>query len=212
MACRPAASAAIADVVAEPNLPESNDLVAGLCRDCPQIRYSEPPSVTFNRWSFLGRELRRGVDYLRYLGPAYANAPKLRVRAQRNVPEFVQAALRKPLIASAWGRSLLARVLRFCDRAVPRNPEIDAFIEAHAPDLVLVTPPAAISGGDREMLGFETLTLCPIDRRLIEPGLLSPAEIAWIDAYHAAIPPAVGRLLDDSERAWLAGMTAPLAD
>ena len=79
-------------------------------------------------------------------------------------------------------------------------------------NLVLVTPPAAIPGGDREMLGFETLTLCPIDRRLIAVGLLDPAEIAWVDAYHAAIPGAVGRLLDDAERAWLARATAPLGD
>jgi len=78
-------------------------------------------------------------------------------------------------------------------------------------NLVLVTPPTPIAGGDREMLGFETLTLCPIDRRLITLDLLTPAEIAWIDAYHAAIPGAVGRLLDESERAWLADKTAPLA-
>jgi Xaa-Pro aminopeptidase len=79
-------------------------------------------------------------------------------------------------------------------------------------NLVLVTPPAPISGGEREMLGFETLTLCPIDRRLIARDLLTAAEIAWIDVYHAAIPGAVGRLLDDDERAWLATKTAPLAD
>ena len=77
-------------------------------------------------------------------------------------------------------------------------------------NLVLVTPPAPIQGGDREMLGFETLTLCPIDRRLIAVDLLTPAEIAWIDAYHAAIPAAVGRLLDDAERAWLEKAVAPL--
>ena len=38
------------------------------------------------------------------------------------------------------------------------------------------------------MLGFETLTLAPIDRRLIDPGLLEPAERAWLDAYHARVP------------------------
>jgi len=79
-------------------------------------------------------------------------------------------------------------------------------------NLVLVTPPAPIAGGDREMLGFETLTHCPIDRRLIAVDLLTTAEIAWIDAYHASIPGAVGRLLNDDERAWLAEKTAPLAD
>ena len=41
-------------------------------------------------------------------------------------------------------------------------------------------------------------------------ALLAPAEIAWIDAYHAALPALLGRLLDDAERAWLAAATAPL--
>ncbi|MCB1488692.1 MAG: M24 family metallopeptidase C-terminal domain-containing protein, partial [Bauldia sp.] len=77
-------------------------------------------------------------------------------------------------------------------------------------NLVLVTPPAAIPGGEREMLGFETLTWCPIDRRLIDCDLLSPAEIAWIDAYHARLPPLLGHLLDDAEKAWLAAATLPL--
>jgi len=78
-------------------------------------------------------------------------------------------------------------------------------------NLVVVMPPAPIQGGDRPMLGFETLTLCPIDRRLIEPTLLDPREIAWIDAYHAALPAALGHLLDEDTRAWLAAAAAPLA-
>ena len=54
-------------------------------------------------------------------------------------------------------------------------------------NLVLVTEPETPPGGDREMMGFETLTLVPIDRRLIVPELLSPDEIAWLDAYHARV-------------------------
>ena len=79
-------------------------------------------------------------------------------------------------------------------------------------NLVAVTPPAPIPGGDRDMLGFETLTLCPIDRRLIDVGLLSPSEIAWVDAYHARLLPVLSRLLDDGEIRWLGAATRPLAD
>jgi Xaa-Pro aminopeptidase len=61
------------------------------------------------------------------------------------------------------------------------------------------------------MLGFETLTLCPIDRRLVDAELMSADEISWLDAYHARLLPALGHLLDGAERAWLAAMTAPLA-
>jgi Xaa-Pro aminopeptidase len=78
-------------------------------------------------------------------------------------------------------------------------------------NLLLTLPPAEIAGGDRPMLAFETLTLCPIDRRLIERDLLERAEIAWLDDYHAALPPALGHLLDADERAWLADATRPLA-
>ena len=37
------------------------------------------------------------------------------------------------------------------------------------------------------MMGFETLTLAPIDRRLVVPELLSAEELAWLDAYHARV-------------------------
>ena len=77
-------------------------------------------------------------------------------------------------------------------------------------NLVAVSPPAPVPGGDRDMLGFETLTLCPIDRRLIDRALLSPAEIAWIDAYHAKLVQALSRLLDAEEILWLTAASRPL--
>ena len=46
------------------------------------------------------------------------------------------------------------------------------------------------------MLGFETLTLAPIDLRLIEPKLLAPEEIAWLNAYHARVRAALSPHLD----------------
>ncbi|MDR3493880.1 MAG: aminopeptidase P family protein [Ancalomicrobiaceae bacterium] len=77
-------------------------------------------------------------------------------------------------------------------------------------NLVLVTPPEPIDGGERPMLGFETLTLAPIDRRLIEPKLLTHAELGWIDAYHARVDAALSPHLDDAARHWLQAATAPL--
>lgn len=77
-------------------------------------------------------------------------------------------------------------------------------------NLLLVQPPAAIPGGDREMLGFETLTLVPIDRRLIDAKLLSPSELAWINAYHARVAAVIGPHLNEADRAWLAEATAPI--
>jgi Xaa-Pro aminopeptidase len=60
------------------------------------------------------------------------------------------------------------------------------------------------------MHGFETLTLAPIDRRLINPAILTDEERAWVDAYHARVVAAVGSLLPPDARAWAEAVTKPL--
>jgi Xaa-Pro aminopeptidase len=77
-------------------------------------------------------------------------------------------------------------------------------------NLVLVTPPSAIPGGTREMLGFETLTLAPFDRRLIDADLLTREELAWLDDYHAEVRRQLEPLLTGADRVWLQQATAPL--
>jgi Xaa-Pro aminopeptidase len=75
-------------------------------------------------------------------------------------------------------------------------------------NLVLVQP--AESGGEREMLGFETLTLAPIDRNLVEPSLLDEDELDWLDAYHARVLDSLTPLVDPATAEWLAAATAPI--
>ena len=77
-------------------------------------------------------------------------------------------------------------------------------------NLQVVTPAASIPGGERPMLGFETLTLAPIDRRLIDRDLLTADERAQLDAYHARVLEVVGPQLDAGVRSWLADVTAPI--
>ena len=60
-----------------------------------------------------------------------------------------------------------------------------------------------IAGGEATMLAFETLTLAPIDRDLIDPALLDAAELAWVDAYHARVAATLGDVLDGDDREWL---------
>ncbi|WP_062227807.1 aminopeptidase P family protein [Aureimonas frigidaquae] len=80
-------------------------------------------------------------------------------------------------------------------------------------NLILVTPPEPIEGGDLPMHGFETLTFAPIDRRLVLPDLLESWERAWLDAYHEDVRNKLApHLPDDADRAWLARATAPLGD
>jgi Xaa-Pro aminopeptidase len=77
-------------------------------------------------------------------------------------------------------------------------------------NLQVVTDPQDIPGGERPMLGFETLTLAPIDRRLIETALLTPEEIAQLDAYHARVLEVVGPKVPADVRAWMDEACAPL--
>ena len=72
----------------------------------------------------------------------------------------------------------------------------------------VVRDEAVAPAGD--FLRFDTLTLCPIEKRLVEPALLSAAERGWLDAYHARVLDTLGPDLDRDERAWLEGACAPL--
>jgi Xaa-Pro aminopeptidase len=76
---------------------------------------------------------------------------------------------------------------------------------------LVVVRKLANGGGEREMLGFETLTLAPIDRACVEPSLLDAREIAWLDAYHARVRDELTPLVDRATAAWLAAATRPLA-
>jgi len=77
-------------------------------------------------------------------------------------------------------------------------------------NLITVVPVPAPQGAERELLGFEPLTLAPIDRNVIDTSLLTPQEIAWIDAYHARVMTTLEPLLDNPTRAWLNQATEPL--
>ncbi len=78
-------------------------------------------------------------------------------------------------------------------------------------NLLVVREPATPAGGERPMMSFETITFAPIDRRLIEPALLTPAERAWVDDYHGEVRARIAPLLEDeADRRWLEEATAPL--
>jgi Xaa-Pro aminopeptidase len=77
-------------------------------------------------------------------------------------------------------------------------------------NLLAVTEPQDVEGGEIPVMGFETLTLAPFDRRLIAPELLSPGEQQWLDSYHARVWREISPALKGSERKWLKEATAPL--
>jgi len=75
---------------------------------------------------------------------------------------------------------------------------------------LVLTVKRDISGAEQEMLGFETLTLAPIDRSLIEVGSLTKDEVEWVDTYHSEVLKRIGPQLKGDELAWLSQATRPL--
>ena len=63
-----------------------------------------------------------------------------------------------------------------------------------------------------EWLGFETVTLVPIDRTLVERALLSPEEVAWWNEYHTRVREVLAPQLEGAALAWLDEQCAPLAE
>ena len=75
---------------------------------------------------------------------------------------------------------------------------------------LIVVEERAFEAGDRPMLGFETITLAPIDASLIDVKLLDTDERHWLDAYHARVRKEIGPLVAPGTRRWLASVTKKL--
>ncbi|HEY1630138.1 MAG TPA: aminopeptidase P family protein [Rhizomicrobium sp.] len=70
-------------------------------------------------------------------------------------------------------------------------------------NLIVVSEPKEIPGGDRKMMEFETITWAPIDLDLVEPSLLTDAEREWLNDYHATTREKLAKLVDGETKAWL---------
>ncbi|MCB1395721.1 MAG: aminopeptidase P family protein, partial [Rhodobacteraceae bacterium] len=75
---------------------------------------------------------------------------------------------------------------------------------------LLIVREAAPLGDNRRMLDFETITLCPIDTRLIDRAMLSGDEVLWLNAYHARVLAELGPLVSPEARTWLSQACAPI--
>jgi Xaa-Pro aminopeptidase len=76
-------------------------------------------------------------------------------------------------------------------------------------NLVLVVP-REVDGAEKEMLGFETLTFAPIDRRLVDKDMLEPEELIWLNCYHAHVLAKIGPNLSGADLEWLQAACAAI--
>ncbi|ADM10207.1 metallopeptidase M24 family protein [Parvularcula bermudensis HTCC2503] len=106
----------------------------------------------------------------------------------------------------AIAQPLLAGMICSNEPGYYRSGEFGIRIE----NLVIVTEATPIEGGDRPMHGFETITLAPLERELIDVSLLSPQEIAWVDTYHQTVCDTLCPDLPEATARWLQTRTAAL--
>jgi Xaa-Pro aminopeptidase len=79
-------------------------------------------------------------------------------------------------------------------------------------NLIVVREATPVEGGERPMHWFETLTFAPIDRKLIDPSIMTDAELDWLNNYHAQVLKNISpRLADEADRQWLAAACAPVS-
>jgi len=111
-----------------------------LAREYPSITFGPAPHRHGVRWAGFGHRVRRAADLLRFLGPEFAHCTDLRNRAIARAPRLMARPVPLWFLKRQRGRAVLASVLKRVERAIPSRADVEAFITAHHPDIVLVTP------------------------------------------------------------------------
>ena len=115
-------------------------LVERLAARYPAVTVGWTPGRPSGAWAELGRKIRLGIDYLRFLDPRYDAMPRLRGRSEERTPRAVRWLAGLPMLRTPAGLRTLSWVLRQFEQAVPRSRELEQFYREQAPDVVLITP------------------------------------------------------------------------
>lgn len=105
-----------------------------------------------NAWTDLASVVAIWLDYLRFLDPKYDDTPRPRMRVGEWVPSALRRVTRWPLVRSEAGRKTLIAFLRGIERVLPRTPELDALMQEHRPDLVVISPMLELGSRQVEVL------------------------------------------------------------
>lgn len=105
-----------------------------------RLTMGNAPGREVGGWSELARKIRLGLDYLRFLEPAYAETPHLGDRARERAPQIIVRLMEGPLGRSPRGRRAMRAVLSGLERGLPIDRALRDYIAARAPDAVLITP------------------------------------------------------------------------
>ena len=112
-------------------------LVERLAAQYPNVTWGWTPSPAEELWFPFAQKVRLALDYVRYLDPRYADAPKLRLRNIERAPRIVRW-LTGGLGSVLVGHRRLARTLKWLERTMPRSEAIEQYLAAQRPDVVLL--------------------------------------------------------------------------
>jgi hypothetical protein len=121
-----------------------SDSLARLIDAYPNLTCGIAPPRERDHWTAFLQHVRGTRDYLRYLGPRYEDASKLRQRARLRVPRPVRPLLRLPAVSTPAALRTLDHLLGAVEDAVPEGRATKRFIAEHEPDIVVVTPLVAL--------------------------------------------------------------------
>ncbi len=155
-----------------------------------------PPGTTGNQLDTLARQFlwQAGLDYDHGTGHGVGSYLNVHEGPQRISKRPSKAALEPGMIVSNE----------------PGYYQAGAY-GIRLENLVTVIEIAADEATEQPLLGFETLTMAPLDRALVAPAMLDDAELAWLNGYHATVRERLGPLLAGTPAArWLEAATAPL--
>jgi hypothetical protein len=123
----------------EPEALGGAELVERLAAASPLIRWSWAPAVAEEAWFPVAQKLRHALDYVRFLDPRYDGSTKLRLRTTERAPRLVRWLDAIPGLRRTPVRRAVAAVLMHLERAMPLSRRAVAFLEAHRPDVLLLT-------------------------------------------------------------------------
>ncbi|HLG58095.1 MAG TPA: hypothetical protein VI485_22300 [Vicinamibacterales bacterium] len=112
-------------------------LVEGLAAQYTAVSWGWTPSPASEAWFPFAQKVRLALDYVRYLDPRYADAPKLRLRNIERAPRIVRWLTSGP-VGAVVGHRVVARTLKWLERRMPRSAAIERWLEEQRPDVLLL--------------------------------------------------------------------------
>jgi hypothetical protein len=122
-----------------------------LAREHPGISFSGTPRVA-TIWLDLSLALRRTIDFVRFLTPAFSKAPVLLQRAETRAPAIVRRCMRWPVLRNPHVARVVERALTGVEGALPTNAALRQFLQRERPDVLVITPLIALGSTQFDIL------------------------------------------------------------